>query len=76
MIRDIKTWHLYFLHNGKIICIDRMHKNQMFFASNEQDYNHFISYNVYTEDNVANSQTKNDFILDFLHYLLKNCKYL
>ncbi|WP_338966165.1 MULTISPECIES: hypothetical protein [unclassified Spiroplasma] len=63
MIRDIKTGHLYFLHNGKIICIDRMHKNQMFFAGNEQDYNHFISYNVYTEDNVANSQTKNDFIL-------------
>ncbi|WP_425379434.1 hypothetical protein [Spiroplasma endosymbiont of Stenodema calcarata] len=63
MITDIKTGHLYFLHNGQIICIDRMNKNQMFFANNEQDYNHFLSYNVYTEDSVANAANKTDFIL-------------
>lgn len=63
MIRDIKTGHLYFLRNGKIICIDRMDPNEMFFADNAQDKNHFLSYNVYTEDNVTEACNKKEYIL-------------
>lgn len=63
MIRDIKTGNLYFLRNGKIICIDRMDPNEMFLAGNAQDKNHFLSYNVYTEDNVTEACNKKEYIL-------------
>ncbi|UZQ30042.1 MAG: hypothetical protein OHM56_00245 [Spiroplasma phoeniceum] len=63
MIIYIKTGHLYFLRNGKIICIDRMDPNEMFFAGNAQDKNNFLIYNVYIEDNVTEACNKKEYIL-------------
>ncbi|QJU61586.1 hypothetical protein [Spiroplasma citri] len=34
-----------------------------FFAGNPQDKNHFLSYNVYTEDNVTEACNKKEYIL-------------